>query len=289
MKRTLAFVTGLLCIVLVASCANPYKTKPSPKQKPTTRVDRSEKVIPRAEPKSKYGNPSSYVVFGRRYYVLPSAQGYVEQGIASWYGTKFHGRRTSSGETYDMYAMTAAHKTVPLPTYARVTNKRNGRSIIVRINDRGPFHKNRIIDLSYAAATKLGIVTRGTGLVEVRAIDPGAYKTGVKAGAKPKSKIVDVAEPILAEETSAAVEKEVEIFVQVGAFRVRENAQKLSAQFAALNVGKVGVHAATHEGSPIYKVRIGPLDTVAQADKTVEKISELGHKDYKLVFEDHSN
>ena len=289
MKRTLAVVTGLLCFVLVASCANPYKTKPSPKQKPTTRVDRSEKVIPRVEPKSKYGNPSSYVVFGRRYFVLPSARGYVEQGIASWYGTKFHGRRTSSGETYDMYAMTAAHKTLPLPTYARVTNKRNGRSIIVRINDRGPFHKNRIIDLSYAAATKLGIVTRGTGLVEVRAIDPSAYKAGVKAGAKSKGKIVDVAEPKLAEETPAAVEKEVEIFVQVGAFRVRENAQKLSAQFTTLNVGKVSVHAGTHEGSPIYKVRIGPLDTVVQADKTVEKISELGHKDYKLVFEDHSN
>lgn len=289
MKRILTVVIYSICIALLVSCANPYKTKPSPKQKPTTRVDRSEKIIPRAEPKSKYGNPSSYVVFGRRYFVLPSAQGYVEQGIASWYGTKFHGRRTSSGETYDMYAMSAAHKTLPLPTYARVTNKRNGRSIIVRINDRGPFHKNRIIDLSYAAATKLRIVTRGTGLVEVRAIDPGAYRGGVKAGAKPKGKIVDVAEPKLAEETPAAVEKEVEIFVQVGAFRVRENAQKLSAQLTALNVGKVGVHVETHEGSPIYKVRIGPLDTVAQADKTVEKLSKLGHKDYKLVFEDHSN
>ena len=151
----------LVCVVIVAACASPYSKKDSAPKKPATRVDRTEKVIPKAEPKSKYGNPKSYVVFGQRYHTLPTAKGYVEQGIASWYGTKFHGRRTSSGETYDMYAMTAAHKTLPLPTYARVTNKKNGRSIIVRINDRGPFHENRIIDLSYAAATKLGIVTTG--------------------------------------------------------------------------------------------------------------------------------
>lgn len=278
--------TGLMvcvCLILVTACANPYKKDSAPKQKPTTRVDRTEKVIPRAEPKSKYGNPTSYVVFGRRYYVLPSAKGYIEQGIASWYGTKFHGRRTSSGETYDMYAMTAAHKTLPLPTYARVTNKRNGRSIIVRINDRGPFHKNRIIDLSYAAATKLGIVTRGTGLVEVRAIDPLRYKDK-----KTASTLVDVAEPEQAT-PKTATDKKVGIFVQVGAFRVRENAQKLSAQFAALNVGKVTVYSGELEGTPIYKVRIGPLDTVAQADKTVEKLIQLGHKDYKLVFEEPSN
>lgn len=284
-KKIRTGLTLCLSLVLVAACANPYKKDAAPKQKVSTRVDRSEKVIPRAEPKSKYGNPTSYVVFGRRYFVLPSAQGYVEQGIASWYGTKFHGRRTSSGETYDMYAMTAAHKTLPLPTYARVTNKRNGRSIIVRINDRGPFHKNRIIDLSYAAATKLGIVTRGTGLVEVRAIDPRRSKA-----AKPKGKLVDVAEPQTEKAgSSATAEKKVEIFVQIGAFRVRENAQKLRAQFATLNVGKVAVHNGTLDDAPIYKVWIGPLDTVAQADKTVEKLTELGHKDYKLVFEEPSN
>ena len=290
MKRTLAFVIVVLCVVSLVSCTNPYRTKPSPKQKPTTRVDRSEKVIPRAEPKSKYGNPSSYVVFGRRYYVLPSSQGYKEQGIASWYGTKFHGRRTSSGETYDMYAMTAAHKTLPLPTYARVTNKRNGRSIIVRINDRGPFHRNRIIDLSYTAATKLGIITRGTGLVEVEALDPRNYSAVPKKPKPSKRVIVDVAEPESETSTKSAVnEKEVGIFVQIGAFRQRENAQKLRAQFAALNVGKIAVHKAVLEETPIYKVRIGPLDTVAQADKTVEKLTELGHQDYKIVFEDESN
>jgi len=129
-------------------------------------------ATPQVEPKSKYGNPASYVVFGKRYYTKASSEGHVERGVASWYGKNFHGRRTSSGERYDMYAMTAAHKTLPLPTYARVTNVDNGRSAVVKINDRGPFYGERIIDLSYSAARKLGVVAEGTAMVEVRAIDP---------------------------------------------------------------------------------------------------------------------
>jgi len=129
-------------------------------------------AVPKVEPKSKYGNPESYVVFGKRYHTKSSSHGYVAKGVASWYGPNFHGRKTSSGEPYDMYAMTAAHKTLPLPTYARVTNVRNGRSAVVKINDRGPFHGNRIIDLSYSAARKLGVVAKGTAMVEVKAIDP---------------------------------------------------------------------------------------------------------------------
>ncbi len=287
----------VVCAVMLAACTNPYSKKDAAPKKSTTRVDRSEKIVPRVEPKSKYGNPKSYVVFGRRYFVKESSQGYVEQGIASWYGTKFHGRRTSSGETYDMYAMTAAHKTLPLPTYARVTNKKNGRSIIVRINDRGPFVKNRIIDLSYSAAIKLGIVTTGTGLVEVRAIDPRSSEARIAAQRKELPEgVVDVASPpkdkkAVATESAEAlptaeeIEKEVGIFVQLGAFRSRENARKLSAQFSTLNVGDVNVKEFTIDDAPIYKVWIGPLDTVEQADNTVEKITELGHKDYKLVFE----
>jgi len=148
-KRKLTQYLQIIFVLLftaafMAACSNPYTIKDSAPKKPT-RVDRTEKVIPKVEPKSKYGNPKSYVVFGKRYYTLPTSKGYVEQGIASWYGTKFHGRRTSSGETYDMYAMTAAHKTLPLPTYARVTNKKNGRSIIVRINDRGHFTTTELL------------------------------------------------------------------------------------------------------------------------------------------------
>lgn len=280
-------VVGLICAVLVAGCANPYTKKDSAPKKSPTKVDQSEKVIPRSEPRSKYGNPESYVVFGRRYYVSPTSKGYVEQGIASWYGTKFHGRRTSSGETYDMYAMTAAHKSLPLPTYARVTNKKNGRSIIVRINDRGPFHKNRIIDLSYAAATKLGIVTTGTGLVEVRAIDPRAsVSSRTKSKVELSTDVVDVATPATDTlPTAEEIENEIGIFVQLGAFRSRDNAQKLRTQFSAHNIGEVKVKEFMSEQVPLYKVWIGSFDSVEQADKTVERLTELGHKDYKLVFQ----
>ena len=125
-----------------------------------------------SEPLSRYGNPESYVVYGKTYHTLSSSKGYKERGAASWYGTKFHGKRTSSGEPYDLYAMTAAHKTLPLPTYVEVTNLKNGRTVIVKVNDRGPFHDDRLIDLSYAAAAKLDILPYGTGEVEVRAIDP---------------------------------------------------------------------------------------------------------------------
>ena len=131
-------------------------------------------VVPRAEQKSRIGNAPSYVVFGRRYSVLRTSSGYVEEGIASWYGEPFHGRRTSSGEVYDMHQLSAAHKSLPLPTYVQVTNLENGRRIVVRVNDRGPFHEGRIIDLSYAAARKLDIVGPGTARVEVRALAPAA-------------------------------------------------------------------------------------------------------------------
>jgi rare lipoprotein A len=125
------------------------------------------------EPRSRYGNRSPYHVLGRAYHVLERADGHVEEGLASYYGNKFHGRRTSSQEVYDMYAFTAAHRSLPLPSFARVTNLENGRSVVVRVNDRGPFHDGRVIDLSYAAAVKLGIHPRGTGRVEVRGLTPG--------------------------------------------------------------------------------------------------------------------
>lgn len=129
-------------------------------------------AVPKSEPRSKFGNPPFYTALGRRYTVLASADGYVARGVASWYGPDFHGKRASSGETYNMYTMTAAHPTLPLPSYVKVTNLENGRSAIVRINDRGPFKSDRIIDLSYAAARKLGVWQNGTAFVEVRAITP---------------------------------------------------------------------------------------------------------------------
>lgn len=136
-----------------------------------TDINNLKKVTPKVEKYSKYGNPKTYKVFGVQYKPLKSHIGYSEEGLASWYGKKFHGRLTSTREKYDMYKLTAAHKTLPIPCYVKVTNLKNGKSLIVRVNDRGPFKKGRIIDLSYAAAVKLDIVTEGTEKVHVEAID----------------------------------------------------------------------------------------------------------------------
>jgi rare lipoprotein A len=217
-------------------------------------------AIPRAEPRSRYGNPPSYVVNGKRYRVLESSHGYVERGIASWYGTKFHGRRTSSGEPYDMYAMTAAHKTLPLPAYARVTNLRNGRSAVVKINDRGPFHENRVIDLSYAAAKKLGIAAVGTGLVEVAVIEPEQ----AEAPALPPAKTPPPPAPDLG------------LYLQVGAFTSASNAERLSKRLQALQLTSVSVTPAYRDKQRIYRVRIGPVESVEQADHLSEVLVKHG-------------
>lgn len=129
-----------------------------------------KKIVPKNDPLSRYGNPDSYRVDGKTYHVMTSATGYRVRGLASWYGTKFHSQKTSSGEKYDMYALTAAHKTLPLPTYVRVKNLSNGRTAILKVNDRGPFHKGRVLDLSYGSAVKLGLFPRGTAMVEIEAL-----------------------------------------------------------------------------------------------------------------------
>jgi rare lipoprotein A len=174
-----------VALLLLAGCAHtpphPSPARPPAPAAPTTVLPRNAPdvyqvpdAVPRDEPRSAFGNPPFYVVAGHRYAVLPSASGYVERGVASWYGTEFHGLRTSTGEPYDMFAMTAAHKTLPLPCYARVTNLSNGRSVVVRINDRGPFVANRIIDLSYSAAGRLDMIRNGTAFVQVEVLTPAA-------------------------------------------------------------------------------------------------------------------
>jgi rare lipoprotein A len=172
-------------LLQLAACAHapshPSPARPSAPVPPATVLPRNAPdvnqvpdAVPRAEPRSAFGNPPFYYVGGHRYVVLPSASGYVERGVASWYGTEFHGLRTSTGEPYDMFAMTAAHKTLPLPCYARVTNLSNGRNVVVRINDRGPFVANRVIDLSYSAAARLDMIRNGTAFVQVEVLTPAA-------------------------------------------------------------------------------------------------------------------
>ncbi len=246
-------------------------------------------AVPKHEPRSKYGNPPSYVVFGKTYKTLSSSHGFVQRGIASWYGKKFHGRRTSSGETYDMYAMTAAHTQLPLPTYVQVTNLKNGKQVILKVNDRGPFHGNRIIDLSYSAAKRLDIIQQGTGLVEVRALDPGNYRMSRHKKVRNSEEIsvdanLDTAVKTEADATviSASGPK---VFVQVGAFGQRDNANQLVNQLNALNLGNVSISSVIKNSQPLHRVRIGPMSTVESADQTVAQLNEMGMKDHRVVIE----
>jgi rare lipoprotein A len=236
--------------------------------------------VPRPEPKSRYGNGPVYEVLGKTYTVMPSSSGYKERGVASWYGKKFHGRLTSNREPYDMYAMTAAHKTLPLPTYVQVRNLRNNRTIIVRVNDRGPFVHNRVIDLSYAAATKLDMVRDGTSLVEVTAIsfdDP--------PGDRPVRKVEPPQPPAAASapERQPEVEKQNEIFVQVGAFGDRANAERRQSALIAGGIGGVFVFADEAASPPLYRVRIGPIAGVDDYDALVTRLETLGISDPYLV------
>ena len=176
MKSThyISLLLALLAAVLLASCAGEQPQVEEPVDGPSLTDLKASDVadaVPRNEPLARYGNHSPYEVFGKKYHVLPSSKGYHEKGTASWYGSKFHGRRTSSGEPYDMHLATAAHKSLPLPTYAEVTNLDNGKKVIVKINDRGPFKDDRLIDMSYGAALRLGMTGTGTARVDVRVID----------------------------------------------------------------------------------------------------------------------
>ena len=247
-------------------------------------VSRIPDAVPKAEPRSKYGNPSSYVVFGKRYHVMPTSSGYQERGIASWYGTKFHGRRTSSGEAYDMYAMTAAHKTLPLPTYARVTNLRNGRSVVVKINDRGPFHDNRVIDLSYTAAAKLGILGEGTGLVEVKALDPR------RPDAAPGPRVIEAQRPPPASRAPAVAARPApsatpELYLQVGAFVSRSNAEQLTAKLRQVQAPGIHISEGVSAQRPVYRVRIGPLASVAEADRVAAELGRFGIDNPHVVID----
>lgn len=241
-------------------------------------------AVPRDEPLSSNGNPSWYEVNGKRYEVLKTARGYKQRGVASWYGTKFHGKATSSGEPYDMYAMTAAHKTLPIPSYAKVTNLENGNSVVVRINDRGPFHDNRLIDLSYAAATKLGIVKAGTGVVEVSAIT-GDEANDTTAELSQGRFIKTYGYPNINSQSGANNYSESNVYVQVGAFSDRENVYRLLRRLMDFGLNEVHISRASSVKSTIYQVRIGPLASVKDADRMSEVLTNLGFTKPNVVVE----
>jgi rare lipoprotein A len=245
----------------VASRRPPPTPAPQLVPLPPPNVEITGDAIPRKEPRSAHGNPPFYKVLGKRYVVLATEDGYLERGVASWYGPTFHGENTSNGEKYNMYGMTAAHKTLPLPCYARVTNLKNGRSIVVRINDRGPFVSNRLIDLSYTAALKLDMLKEGTTLVEVRALT--------------------VQEPD--ELTRSAETPPPALYVQVGAFADQTNAQRVSDRLHAAGLSTAFILAPPDGKPPLYRVRLGPISTVPDFDQLAARLKGLGYPDARLA------
>ncbi len=252
---------ALLVTLLATGCSGTPLTRPSggyyggdgpPKNLPVD-PDSVADAVPRHEPLSATGN-RPYTALGKRYRPLASGRGYVKRGMASWYGSKFQGRRTSSGEPYDMFAMTAAHPVLPLPSYVRVTNLDNGRSVVVKVNDRGPFLHGRIIDLSYMAAHKLDIARHGTGRVEVRVIEPGD-----DAG--------DRNQP----------QSGGEILIQVGAYAVRDNARTMSQLLKRAGYSVVPlVHNLRSDGKRwLYRVQVGPFTNRRQAQIARQKLESL--------------
>jgi rare lipoprotein A len=255
----------LLALVLLAGCARePLRPPPPPTPAPGTPAPSTSPDAPavpdgvsRDEPRAKHGNPPFYEVGGQRYVVLPSAVGYVEQGVASWYGPDFHGGRTATGETYDMDAMTGAHPTLPLPTWVRVTNLGNGKSVVVRLNDRGPFARGRIIDLSRAAAEALDMVRAGTARVEVQSLATG----GTTPPAAPAA-----------------------YYAQAGAFGRRENADALAGRLRAAGIEGVTVVESAASGSALFRVRAGPAASLPDFDRLVERMLAAGAEAVRLAL-----
>lgn len=213
-------------------------------------VSHVKNAVPRLEPITRAGNKTPYKVLGKTYRVDFNSKGFSQKGRASWYGRKFHGRKTANGETYDMYAMTAAHKTLPIPSYVRVTNLDNKHWVVVRVNDRGPFHDNRVIDLSYAAAKKLGIQQAGTGNVRVDIVTPKALSSA------PSTKTTS------------------DTYIQVGAFRKRSGAIELQKKVAKVTQQRVIVAMQAKPNAKYYKVLIGPVRSQSSLVVIQKKLSE---------------
>ena len=325
LSRTLALPLCVLIAAGMAACfsAPPRGETPSatpvpppPAERPPP-ADSVPDMVPRAEPRSRNGNPPFYDVMGKRYFVLSSGVGYVERGVASWYGPGFHKVRTSTGEPYDMYAMTAAHKTLPLPAYVRVTNLQNGRSIVVRVNDRGPFVGNRIIDLSYTAASKLDMLRNGTAMVEVRTLEPvsadtplvaqvtaptaspNAAPTAAPLTATPLTAAAEAPPPSPASTASPRAEAVSDaaagvvstvpvpraLFIQAGAFSDPKNAERLMEKLRGGGYGKVFVRDNEIAGRKMYRVRIGPVPSVAEFDRIAAALERVGVGDAHLALD----
>jgi rare lipoprotein A len=267
----------VLLAVLLSACSTSVqlpKIGAAKDGRPASSVDVSK--IPNAKPgpvvRTRAGNAPKYTVLGKTYRVLPSSDGYRRRGEASWYGTKFHGRRTANGEVYNMFAMTAAHTTLPIPSYVRVTHVANGRSIIVRINDRGPFHGNRIIDLSYAAAKKLDIIATGFATVDVVDVTPtenNGFALPIDAGdgIESNEKLSQVIP------SSISLQNSKEVYLQLGAFQQSQSAETLRFKVSEILPHAVNVIAGKDE---LHRVFVGPFNNPQQIASIQDLLRQIG-------------
>jgi len=291
-------IAMLMSVLVIAGCASRPPTRPlpgvdGPEERPPTNLMQVPDALPRIEPIREGGPNRPYELFGQTFNPLRAEAPYVEEGLASWYGRKFHGRPTASGELYDMYAMTAAHKTLPIPSYVRVSNPANGRSVIVRVNDRGPFVKGRIIDLSYTAALKLDLL-RGVSAVTVERITPEAIRSGSWDAAprpavafdgddgppepNPSEPASDRVNEARAAETDAAAPRVPAVagrgfWLQLGAYRERGGALQLQQQVAQRVEGLAPMLAVFNENA-LHRVQAGPFATREEAMRAGERVRE---------------
>lgn len=311
LPRPLLLLSVLLLAIAVAGCSSTgsrkrgggYYKDDGPDANPPSNLDKVPDAVPRIEPFASGAN-RPYVVFGQRYVPDTTGQPYKQRGKASWYGKKFHGNSTSIGESYDMYAMTAAHTTLPVPSYARVTSMVNGRTVIVRVNDRGPFHSDRIMDLSYVAAYKLGIIGPGSGEVVVERILPDEIRRLASQSSTPVMEpapesalgstpistpitaqpVALTAEPLrpapvasLAPATAPAVQRpsasDGHIYLQVGAFSQPANAQSLVARINDQLSAEGAPPAQVEQANNLYRVKIGPYPDRESALSALPKVS----------------
>ncbi|MBU0744110.1 MAG: septal ring lytic transglycosylase RlpA family protein [Gammaproteobacteria bacterium] len=267
-----AILVFAFCLTQLSGCGVVKQKTPGYDGPPKIDVDpsRVRDAVPRVEPLHPYGT-KDYVLKGRHYKVLKSSKGYVKRGYASWYGSKFHGLETSTQERFNLYGMTAASPELPLPSYVQVTNLRNGKKVVVRVNDRGPFYGNRILDLSYAAAKKLGFADHGVAPVKIVAIDP---KTWAKDNAvnKPQyaSKDKELPQPNL---------NKSQIFLQLGAFAQLDNAKILSSKVNKIIDRPINIE---HK-SDLYRVKIGPLASSSQSDQLKSLLEQHGFEDITVI------
>lgn len=271
---------ALLAALALGACSTApprggaYYKDDGPGANPPPNLDQIADARPRLEPLNRAAN-QPYAVFGKRYVPFTSLRPFHQRGIATWYGRRFDGKLTSSGERYDMYAMTAAHKVLPIPSYARVTNLANGRSVVVRINDRGPFHSGRIIDLSYAAAHKLGYVAAGSARVQVDSIVPGSPTQASAAPAPPP--------PPPPPATSSTAAEPSGVYLQLGAFSERASAESFRVSvYRKLTWLSQAIHVLATDG--LYKLHLGPYRSADQARGVAQRIeSELNFKPVFVV------